>query len=242
MHDLPLPQRVYYRYLGALYWFTHYTDTHRLLGIRLSTFIKLLAVFLALAAWRFNWGNLPLALALLLILWIYIAYWRARRRGYFRFVADRSLRTGDDDYEKLAPYQRFACQATGVFSLQEWEKSVLFCPAAYWQAPQGDHALMVEHQPRKYLYQFFNVAKVHHLQRGWLLYGAHPRPALSINFLSIWGPEFSKVHFSIFGSEIQSSGPKVRTIYLSFAEDEAEQRICQNIAGDLRRFQSEEQG
>lgn len=241
MHDQPLPKRIYYRYLGYLYWFTHYTTTHRLLGIRLSSIIKLLAIFLALAAWRFNWGDIPLALALLLTVWIYIAYWRAKRCGYYRFVADRSLQTSAGDHKRLAPYQRIACLATGIFSLQEWEENVLFCPADYWQVPRGDHALMVEHQPRKYLYQFFSVAKIIELQRGWLLYGARPNPALSINYLSIWGPEFSKIHFSIFGAEVQSSGPKSRTIYLSFTNDEAEQIVCQNIAGDFQRFKSEEQ-
>lgn len=241
MRDLPLPIRVYYNYLGYLYWFTHYTSTHGILGLRFSRMIKLLAIILVLAVWFYKWGDAALLISLLLLVWIYLAYWRAGRCGYIRFVADGPVNIDNQKQDKLTPYRRVACTASGVFSLHSWEKNVLFCPADYWHVPRGDHALMVEHRPNKYLYQFFNVALMQELQRGWLLYGPRLNSALSISYLSIWGPEFSQIQYSIFGSESKPVDPKLRTIYLSFPSAEAEEIICQNILNDVQRYRRKEQ-
>ena len=241
MHDLPLPKRIYYNYLGYLYWITHYTSTNGILGMRFSTMVKLLAIILVLAAWFYKWGNPALFITLLLLIWVYFSYWRAGRSGYLHFVSGKPAKVGKQQYDKIATYRRVGCSASGLFSLHSWEKNVLFCPANYWQVPRGDHALMVEHSPHKYLYQFFDVALMQELQRGWLLYGSHPRPALSISYLSIWGPEFSEVQYSIFGSERKAVDPRQRTIYLSFPSDEAEEIICQNILNDVQRTRNEEQ-
>jgi hypothetical protein len=236
MHEFGLPKRIYYYYLGNLYWFTHYTSTHKLLGIRYSTIIKLLAIILVLGAWISGWRRIPLALSIFLIAGLYLAYWRARRSGYFKFVGGKPAYTNGEEYGTLPPYKRVSCIATGIFSVQDWEKSVLLKPADYWQVPHGDHALMVEHLPHKYLYQFFSVEKMQDMQRGWLLYGPHPNPAMSISFISIWGPEFAKELFNIFRREPKPVEPILRTIYLSFSTLEEEEAICQNILRDMQQY------
>ncbi len=233
MAEIPLFKRLYYVHLGNLYWFSHYTSIHRLLGIRYSTLIKLLALLLMLAAWIFRWNEIARYASLLLTVWIFIAYWRAKRANYFRFVPATTDLPIPSDLDRIAPYRRIPLLATGVFSLQDWERSVLLRPAEYWQVPRGDHALMVEHRPRKYLYQFFGAQTLQNLQRGWLLYGWRPKPALAITFISIWGPEFSEIQFSIFGAEKKAKKPKIRTIYISFTSEEAEQAIYQNILNDF---------
>jgi hypothetical protein len=148
----------------------------------------------------------------------------------------------DFDREKadLPPYKRIAIDATGVFSLQDWETNVLLSPAHYWQVPRGDHAVMVAYEPGKYLYQFFNVADVAAVRHGWLLFGRHPKSALSISYLSIWGPEFSQLQVNIFGSITQTAEPANRTIYLSFPDAESELIVCRNIIVDMRRYKSGE--
>jgi hypothetical protein len=236
MHDIGLLKRIYYNYLGYLYWFTHYTSTHSFLGVRFSTVVKLSAIGLVLAAWIYDWGQIALFIALGLLFWIFLAYWRARRSGYFKFIAGEPAHFDSLVYEKLPPYKRVSCIATGVFSVKDWEKHVLLRPAAYWQAPRGDHGLMVEHEPRRYLYQFFNAAKMQDLQCGWLLYGAHALPALSIRFLSIWGPEFAQEQYSIFGSEPKPAEAKPRTIYISFSTDEEAEIISHNILRDIQQY------
>ena len=235
MHEIGLLKSIYYNYLSYLYWFTHYTSTHKVLGIRLSTIVKLLAITLVLMAWFYRWGDIPIILTIVLLAWIFTAYWRAGRSGYFQFVAENTAQANDQAYKKLQPYRRVSCIATGIFSVQDWEKNVLLRPAAYWQAPRGDHGLMVEHEPHRYLYQFFNVSKMQDLHRGWLLYGPHPRPALSISYLSIWGPEFAQEQYSIFGSDRKPVEPKLRTIYISFSSKEEEEVICQNILNDIQQ-------
>ena len=241
MNELGLPKRICYNYLGYLYWFTHYTSTHGVLGIRYSTIVKLLGITLVLAAWIYDWGDSPLIISSLLLGWIFLAYWRSEHSGYCQFVSDKPAQVDQQKYQKLPPYKRIACIATGLFSVQDWEKNVLLRPAAYWQAPRGDHGLMVEHEPHRYLYQFFNVESMHELQRGWLLHGSHPRPALSISYLSIWGPEFTEVQYSVFGSERKPVDPKPRTIYLSFTSDEEKEIICQNILNDIQQYHNKKQ-
>jgi hypothetical protein len=236
MGELSLLKRIYYSYLGNLYWFTHYTTTHTFLGMRQSALIKFLAILLALASWLLDWGPVVRYLSLVLLVSIFLAYWTARRAQYFRFVPGDGAIANRREMEKPAPYHRLPVKASGIFSLQDWEKNVLFRPAHYWQVPMGDHAVMVEHAPRKYLYQFFNTRTMTALQQGWLIYGPHPNPALAISFQSIWGPEFNEIHFSIFGAEKKAKEPKQRTIYLSFDQEEAEQIVWQNIVRNAPDF------
>ncbi len=238
MPDLSFPKRIYYGYLGYLYWFAHMTASKQFLGVHLSTFIKLAAILLVFAAWLYGRGDAPHILSLLLLVWLFTFYWLSERRGYIRFVRGGPPALREAAGEKIVPYRRIPCIASGVFSLQQWEKSVLLRPTDYWQSPRGDHALMVEHEPKRYLYQFFSVAKLIDLQQGWLLYGAHPRPTLLISFVSIWGPEFSEVQYSIFGAERKPVEPGTRSIYISFVDQKTEQIICRNILGDVERCRS----
>lgn len=137
----------------------------------------------------------------------------------------------------LPKKEHVAVCASGTFSLRDWEKNVVLRPAEYWQVPLGDHAIMVEHEPGRYLYQFFSAETMQELNTGWLLYGSHPRPAISVTFLSSWGPEFNEDTVSL----LRSTRPnKARTIYLSFANDEQENAVWQNLIFDARRVRSEQ--
>jgi hypothetical protein len=233
MQHIPLIKRIIYRYLGYQYWFTYFTSTHGVLGIRLSTIVKLAAVGLVIGVWVYAPGNLFLFYALFLLLWIMLAYWFSKRTGYFRFVETRSDLKVENPPQKIPAYKQYPVAASGVFSLERWEKSVLFRPAKYWQVPRGDHAIMVEHEPHRYLYQFFDPGKTHELRRGWLIHGRSPNPALAISFVSIWGPEFSQNQYSIIGSEHKAAEPIDRTIYLSFYDEATERVVCHNIVNDL---------
>ncbi len=237
MSEHSLLKRLFYSFLGYLFWFTYFTSTHHILGISLAALLKLLPVGLALAAWLNNWGNIALMISILLLIWIFLSYWYANRSGYLRFVAGPPSTKPHRGNWPLAPYERVECIASGIYSVHDWEKNVLLRPAAYWQVPRGDHVVMVEHEPQRYLYQFFDVATLFELQEGWLLHGVHPMPAISITYLSMWGPEFTQQQISIFGSESKPIEPKPRTIYLSFPNEDAENLICGNILGDMQRHQ-----
>ncbi|UCC52799.1 MAG: hypothetical protein JSV68_02305, partial [Anaerolineaceae bacterium] len=92
------------------------------------------------------------------------------------------------------------------------------------------------------LYQFISPNLLQNLRKGWLLFGSRPNPAISITFLSSWGPEFSDQDFSLLGKNDNKPIEKIRTIYLSFDNEEFEQAVWQNLIFDARRVRSEGMG
>jgi hypothetical protein len=242
MHNVSFYKRLYYRYLGAMYWSIYWTVTRNILGLRVSTIIKLFAWLLPILAWIRRWDDIALIFTLLSFLWIQFSYWRAKRTGYYRFVGDASGLMATDQITPLPTNKRIPVCATGIFSLKEWERNVVFMPAEYWQVPLGDHALMVQHRLGRYLYQFISADLLQNLERGWLLFGSNPNPAVSITFLSIWGPEFDDQAISLLGRSNNKPVEKVRTIYLSFDNEEFEQAVWHNLLFDARRIRSEQMG
>lgn len=219
--------RIWYRYLGLGYWLTYTTSRRKFLWFRLSSYIKLASIIFLVMALLNRWGRPEQALALTVLLWIYFSYWRAKRAGYFRFVPGDQPSLFDDALATLPSYERVLVQATGVFSVKDWESSVLLRPAQYWQVPLGDQVIMVEHQTGSFLYQFFSADSVKDIAEGWLLFGRHPRPALAISFLTSWGPEFYEVKYSLLGRAKDPPPPTQRTIYLSF-EDRHQEKVVHN--------------
>ncbi len=240
MEHVSLPKRIYYRYLGTMYWLIHWTDNRRVLGIKASSGIRLLSLLPLVMAWVQGWNRAGVIAALLLFIWIQFSYWRGRRNGYYRFIrADVEL-LSTSEIKPLPKNQHVAVSATGIFSLKDWESNVVFRPAEYWQVPLGDHALMVQHEPGRFLYQFFNAESMQHLQKGWLLFGSQPSPALSISFLSTWGPEFNEDEFSLRGNSKKKAAEKRRQIYLSFENEAQEEAVWNNLLFDARRVRSEQ--
>ncbi len=240
MENINFIKRTYYRYLGVMYWLIHWTDTQKILGIRFSSLIRLFSLALPIVGWVQNWNRAALVVAILIFLWIQFSYWRGRRTGYYRFIAQDKALLATTNIDSLQADKHISVCATGIFSLKDWEKNVVFRPARYWQVPLGDHAVMVEHEPGRYLYQFVSAKLMQDLKKGWLLYGSQPNPALSITFLSSWGPEFNDENFSLRGTNKSKPTEKLRTIYLSFENTESEEAVWHNLLYDARRVRSQE--
>lgn len=236
MENLPFFKRVFYRYLSLAYAFTYLTGVRTLLGASMRGWIKLLAVALLLAALLFRWGEMAVGGTAVFLFWVYFSYWRAKRAGYSKFVADDATPLPEGDLKPLPPNQKVTTWATGVFSAENQDAFLLLKPAAYWQVPLGEHIIMVRHTSRPtYLYQFFNSSTLNRVQKGWLLFGSHPRDTLAITLLSEFGPSFQgklQSQFA-FGRDKEETGIK-RTIYLSFATKEDEALVWRNIARDAR--------
>lgn len=231
-------KRIYYRYLGVMYWFIHWTDTTRILGMRIGSLVRLLSLAIPVLVGLQEWGTAAVGVALLIFLWIQFSYWRGRRNGYYRFVSDGEDLLAVVEVKPLPANKQVSVCATGIFSLKNWEKNVVLRPAEYWQVPMGDHVLMVEHEPGRFLYQFISAELMKDLRQGWLLFGPHPSRALSITFLSSWGPEFSEDEFSFRNNN--KPVEKQRQIYLSFADEEVEDVVWQNFLYDARRVRLEQ--
>ncbi len=234
MYDLPLHKRIYYRALGFEYSLTYWTRGHRFLGFRISAIVMWLAFVPLLAVWRQDSSGVILALALLFGLWVAGLYWRARRVGYKKFVAGETAVLPPGELEPLPTNQRIPLKASGIFGVSDREEQVLMCPAEYWRVPMGDHTVMAQPEPGRFLYQFFNAAKLQNFQQGWLIHGPTPQSVLAVTFFSNWGKETISLRELYQGSDESGREKKRRTIYLCFDDKEDERAVWHTILSDAR--------
>lgn len=177
-------RRLTYAYLSRMYALMYFLSRRPFL-IALVRWLPLLALFIG---WLRGWPPAALLAVALVAVWINYSLWRARRDNYNRFVP-HARPLGDAPAEPpLPPNTRLEVLATGLFSVSGRESRLLLRPAKYWHVPLGDHIIMAEEEPGKYLYQFFSAATLQELREGLLLYGAQPTPALAVSFLARWGP------------------------------------------------------
>ena len=235
MEALSPVHRLYYAYLSRMYALAYALNRRSLLGIRLATWLRWLPIIVLLAGWVMDWPP-PLMIALLLfIVWSNYSLWRAGRDNYNRFVPRASGRPPEPTAAALPPNQRLAVRATGLFSVSGRENRLLLRPAHYWRVPLGDHVIMAEEEPGKYLYQFFDAHSLQELREGLLLFGQHPTETLAVSFLARWGPEYTRFGQVYEAGPQEGPPPKRVTVYLS-AEDEATRRLIREaIVSDARR-------
>jgi hypothetical protein len=227
-------KRLYFDYLSRMYAWLFWLSRRAFLGVRLSTLARWLPVVLLLVGWAGRW---PAAVMLLLIaaaLWINYSLWRARRDNYNRFVPAASA-PPDDSLPPLPPNQKVSVQATGLFSVSGRDNNLLLRPGQYWRVPLGEHVIMVEETPGKYLYQFFNARNLQDVRPGWLLFGPHPIETVAVTFLSRWGPEYTR-----FGQVYEDGGednrpPKRVTVYLSIPDEATRRAVWHTILSDARQ-------
>ena len=234
MHNLPLHKRLYFRWLGLVYGFTRWTSRHFVI-FRLSTWLKLLAFAPLFIAWRRNAGVPILALALLLALWVLWLYWRAQRVGYKKFVAGETAVTPATNLSPISPNQRIPLKASGRFGVGSREVQILLKPAEYWQVPLGDHTVMAQPEPGRFVYQFFNSSSLQNLQTGWLICGLKPLSVLAVTFFSAWGNDQMSLRELYQGTEGENRESKRRTIYLHFDNEADEQAVQHTILHDARQ-------
>lgn len=234
MHDLPTYQRIYLSYIGRMYALTYRTIWKRFLGIQLSSWIKWGPLIILLAAWLSGFPWWLLSLIVLVVIWIRVTYRRAAKAGYSRFVVDQTAVSPTIEFQPLAPNERVSLRATGSFALSNRETNVLLRPADYWQAPLGDHTVMVKQGSQHFLYQFFNKQTVEDVHAGWLIFGAEPIQALAVTFCSKWGPNFADFSNLYYVRGGDNAPPcRRRIIYFTFADDRDHAAVWHNILQDL---------
>jgi hypothetical protein len=227
--------RAYYAYLSRMYALAHGLYRRSFLGIRLGALARWLPIVALLVGWGMAWPPGVMIALLLVTLWINYSLWRAKRDNYNRFVPNRAAGDNTPEPATLPPNERVSLLATGLFSVSGRESRLLLRPAQYWRVPLGDHIVMAEEEPGKFLYQFFDARSLQELREGLLLFGPRPRATLAVSFLARWGPEFTR-----FGQEHETGHddlppPRRVTVYLS-AEDDATRRLVRDtIVSDARR-------
>jgi hypothetical protein len=239
MHDFPLFKRLYYRYLGLAYGFTHFTSTHTILWVRMERWLKLFVLALLFSAFVLGWGEVMVGITAVILIWLFFSYWRAKKAGYSKFVADSKMALPAGELMMMPANQKVQFKATGIFSVKDMDDFVWLRPADYWQVPLGEHVMMVQMPGNLgYRYQFFNPRTLQRVQRGWLLFGKEPKQSLAITLLSEVGEAFAdqqnQFQFS-FGREKERIGVK-RTVYLSFDDETDETLVWHNIVRSARDF------
>ncbi|HEX6384117.1 MAG TPA: hypothetical protein VF177_05555 [Anaerolineae bacterium] len=238
MHELSFPKKAYFGYLGRVYVFAYLTTRRRFLGIRLSTLITWLTTGLVIVAWLLDWGSIAVVITLVLAIWVRWIYWRARRAGYSRFVPDETAVIPTAELSPLPANQRVHLRATGTFCLSDREEYVLLRPAEYWQVPLGEHIVMVQSGPERFLYQFFNASTLQEVQRGWLVFGSRPLNTLAVTFLGKWGPSYSEYGKAFYvggGGENSNANLKKSTIYFTFPDGANQDAVWHTIVSDARQ-------
>ena len=221
MDHLSPTKHFYYSYVGRLYAFAYTSQRRSFLGIPQSAWLRLGIFALFAVALIGRWGWIAVGLSVLLWLYVSFIYRRAQREDYNKFVADETAVPPPSTNETLAPNEKTAVRASGRYAVTDKSNTVLLQkPAHYWRVPLGDHIVMVEYRPKRFLYQFFGERTLQSVKRGWILFGKEPIPTLAITFLEVWGQEHNSGLWYYIGGgpNDELSHLKPRTIYFSFED------------------------
>ena len=221
------------RIIGLLYAVLYYTARKRILGITIAGWLKNLPWLFALFAWLFELGLAWIISGIALAIVIRLLYWRGKRVGYIRFIAEENQQVSPDS-DSISNNQKVPVRASGTFSVTSWETYVRQHPAQYWRVGMGDHALMVNYSSGRFLYQFIQPGGVEMVVPGKLCTGRIPEPALEITYLGNWGPESTDISFMFYAPQKDKKQAGLRRkIYLAF--DSLEQRglVWKSLTSDL---------
>ncbi|HSG14810.1 MAG TPA: hypothetical protein VLE70_00635 [Anaerolineae bacterium] len=220
------------RFQGFLYGFLYATVRRTFLFVTIRAWLKNLPLFLALFMllwrWPMAWPIVMVVLALILRL----LYWKAKRDNYMRFVTESDQQPGDDA-PAVVDNHKVALRATGVFSVKDWEEFMLGRPADYWRVPMGDHAVMVQYSPGRFLYQFIRLGAIEAIEAGSLFHGRQPQKALAVTFLTSWGPESDDVDFMFYAPSDEDNRSAIRRkMFLAFEDESIRASVWRNLLRD----------
>lgn len=236
MDSLSPLRRAYYFYLGRAYTAMYAIHTRSFLGMRFITLARWIPVILLAIAWFKRWPLGLIVLLFLIVVWINFSLWRARRDNFNRFVPDLASSFDYEPTQPLPPNQKVALRATGLFSVSGRDSKLLLSPAFYWRVPLGEHVVMAEEQPGRYLYQFFRAETLQSVQPGWLLNGRTPINTLAVTFLGRWGPEYTRFdRLYEDGDDSNLPPPRRVTIYLSADDIDLQKTVRQAIVNDAQQ-------
>lgn len=236
MDSLSPLRRAYYFYLSRAYAVMYVIHTRSFLGVRYIALVRWIPVIILAIGWFKRWPMPVIAIFVFLIVWINYSLWKARRDNFNRFVPDVASTIDIENPQPLIPNQKVAIRATGLFSVSGRDRKLLLSPAFYWRVPLGEHVIMAEEMPGRYLYQFFRAETLQSVRPGWLLFGRKPVSTLAVTFLGRWGPEYTRFdRLYEDGDDSALPPPKRVTIYLSTEDTDTRQTVWQAIVNDAQQ-------
>ncbi len=238
MEQLSPTKHLYFSTVGRLYAFAYFSQRRTFLGTPRSSWYRFLLFALFIASLILRWGVVASIVTFLLWMIMGFIYRRAKKQGYNKFVVDETAVSPPDSTQPLAPNERAIVRASGRYAVTTKSDTVLLIkPAHYWYVPLGDHIVMVEHQPKNFLYQFFNGKTLQKIERGWILFGKEPINTLAITFLEVWGPEHENNALQYYiggGAYDDLDHLKPRTIYFSFEDEATQNKVWATLIKDAR--------
>lgn len=214
--------------ISRLFALLYRTNRIQVLGLSLSTWLKLLPLILILIGAWFRWPAWSNYIWLLLWVVILLGYWLSGRAGYTRFIPHKN-QTPPTDQTLLSTDQKISLKATGLFSISSREDYVLLHPAQYWRTNLSQHIFMVTFRQERFRYQIIKPEHIQTIQTGRLLFGAEPRPALALTFNTTWGPSVAEYSLYYVGGDANPDPSQQRTIYLTFNTQEDLHQVQQSL-------------
>lgn len=181
--------------LGVGYRLLHNLERFRFVGITLYRWSLLLLVVGAALAWfGFLPGETALAIALLVVvLALVLSQAWARRRFYAHFMP--ATTPSPPAPSPLAPSDKVAIWATGLFAVDERLAAFSHLPGFYRSYPNREHAILARKTPSRFLgltdadpdflgmwYVFISPAALTGVQQGTIYFGRTSRPALRLAY------------------------------------------------------------
>lgn len=238
MEHLSPQQNFYLSYLGRAYALTYWAKMRYFLGMSIRSWVISLSLVLGFLLLVSGWGWIQI-LGILVPMFIMFSFRQAEKAGYNKFIPDAQGKLpSTEELNPLAANTRVILRATGTFSLSSREDFVLLRrPSEYWHVPLGEHIVMVEQYPGRFLYQFFNAKTLQNVQNGWMIFGTQPRRALAITFLVTFGPDYNDPTLTYFvKGGAGEPAPKPRTIYFSFDNETDHRLVWHTIIADARNM------
>lgn len=233
---MPPLQRTFYACLGRSYALMRNIQRRSILGIRLLAFVRWLPLLVLFYGWLARWPSCILVFLAFIILWLNLALWHAGRTNYNRFIAGKPSPASVTPLDSLPANRKITVAATGLFSVSGHEDTLLLRPAEYWRVPLGDHVVMVQERPGKFLYQFFSPESLQEIRSGWLLHGPTPIETIAVTFLARWGPEYTRFGRDYDDRDDNALPPAKRiTIYLSPTDVATRSLLWHSITGEAHR-------
>jgi hypothetical protein len=228
------------RFQGLVYAILHATVRHTFIGATIRGWLinlpLLVALFLVLTGEPIGRIIVIVVAALLLRL----LYWKARRDGYVRFLDEETPHPGEG-VTVVGESEKVPVKATGVFSVKDWQEYILAGAAEYWRVPMGDHAVMVNYAPGRFMYQFIRLGSIEQIQAGLLFHSRQPQKALAITFLTSWGPESEDPNFMFYAPSDESDpARKQRKMFLAFEDMAARDSVWLSLLSNGRQQQNED--
>jgi len=230
---------------GLIYQFVYSLHRHWLFSVRLRYWLVFSCFILPAAVWLKLSRTSPVAAVLVTLaaLSLLAATWWAGRQRYVRFVErghspgatpgpgeEGTNREADQGLSTLPAMGKVHAHATGYFEVSGMRRYFVETPADYTTFETREHCVMTRVPRSRFLllaksspvevgwwYTFFQPAMIRAMQRGWLYFGLHPRPAV-------------RLQITLPGNS------REETLHLSFDDEAARGMVLADLQQDAKHL------